>query len=308
MKFEKIKGLIPAVFTPMDKDGELNIEVIPPYAEMLKKNGLSGVFVAGSSGEGLLLTVEERMRLTEAWSLHTGDDFKLIVHVGCASYRESQELAVHAAAHHAWAISVMGPVFFQPQRVDQLVEYCGKIAGAVPEMPFYYYHIPGRSGVNLSMKDFLDLGSERIPNLAGLKFSHSDFMELQQCLMAGDRRFDVLFGFDHLLLCALPFGVKGAIGTTFNFMSGIYYRIMDAFKAGRMEEARELQYKTVQLVETLLRFGGGVAAFKAIMGLGGLDCGPCRSPLENLSGKDRDRMERELVKMDFFDSIANFNL
>ncbi len=304
MNFEKIKGLIPAVFTPMGRRGELMLENIPKYADLLKKNHLEGAFIAGSSGEGMLLTKEERMRLVEAWAPHGSDDFKLIVHVGSTSYRESQQLAVHAADHHAWAVSAMGPAFFQPQRAEELVEYCEKIAGSVPGTPFYYYHIPSRSGVYVSMKDFLALGVERIPSLAGLKFSHTDFMELQQCLMAGDGRFDVLYGFDHLLLAALPFGVEGAIGTTFNFMPGIYYRIMEAFKSGETEEARLLQFKTVQVVEIILRYGGGVAVSKAMMGLCGLDCGPCRLPVQNLSGKEIRDMTGELEKIGFFDSIA----
>ncbi len=305
MDFEKIKGLIPAVFTPMDRHGELALEIIPRYVKMLKSRNLSGVFIAGSSGEGMLLSREERMRLTESWAEHTGKDFKLIVHVGSTSYKESQALAVHAARHGAWAVSVMGPAFFQPQRAEELTAYCEKIAKVVPELPVYYYHIPGRSGVSVSMKDFLTLARKRIPNLAGLKFSHTDFMELQQCLMAENGKFDVLFGFDHLLLSALPFGVEGAIGTTFNFMAGIYYDIMDAFKSGNMKKAGQLQFKTVQIVEILLRYGGGMAASKAVMGLCGLDCGPCRPPVQNLTEKDMRDMEGKLKQIGFFDTMVD---
>jgi N-acetylneuraminate lyase len=226
--------------------------------------------------------------------------------VGSTSYKESQALAVHAARQGAWAISVMGPAFFQPQRAEELTAYCEKIAKVVPDLPFYYYHIPGRSGVHVSMKDFLMLVRKRIPGFAGLKFSHTDFLELQQCLMVENGKFDILFGFDHLLLSALPFGVEGAIGTTFNFMAGFYYDIMDAFKNGDLEKARYFQFRAVQVVEILLRYGGdGMAASKAIMGLCGLDCGPCRPPVQNLTEKEIRHMEAELKQIGFFDTIVD---
>ena len=82
MKFEKIEGLIDAPFTPMHANGDVNYEPIPAYAAMLKKNGLKGVFINGSSGEGYMLTDEERKRLTETWVKAAPEDFKVIVHVG----------------------------------------------------------------------------------------------------------------------------------------------------------------------------------------------------------------------------------
>lgn len=94
---EKIKGLIDAPFTPFDRNGDVNCEPIPAYAAMLHKNGLKGVFINGSSGEGYMLTTEERMALAEKWVASVPEGFKVIVHVGSCCLRESVKLAAHAA-------------------------------------------------------------------------------------------------------------------------------------------------------------------------------------------------------------------
>lgn len=96
--FEKIEGLIDAPFTPFRQNGDVNLEPIPAYARMLAENGLKGVFINGSSGEGYMLTSEERMQIAEAWMKAAPEGFKVIVHVGSCCVRESRRLAEHAQA------------------------------------------------------------------------------------------------------------------------------------------------------------------------------------------------------------------
>ena len=150
---EKIKGLIDAPFTPMQANGDINTAVIPAYAQMLVKNGLKGVFINGSSGEGYMLTPEERMELAEAWIKAVPEGFKVIVHVGSCCLRESERLAAHAAAIGAWGIGAMAPPFPKIGRIEELVKYCETIAAAAPSLPFYYYHIPAFNGAFLPMLD-----------------------------------------------------------------------------------------------------------------------------------------------------------
>lgn len=115
---EKIKGLIDAPFTPFDRNGDVNCEPIPAYAAMLHKNGLKGVFINGSSGEGYMLTTEERMALAEKWVASVPEGFKVIVHVGSCCLRESVKLAAHAAEIGAWGIGAMAPPFPKIGRID----------------------------------------------------------------------------------------------------------------------------------------------------------------------------------------------
>ena len=152
---EKIIGLIDAPFTPFDAEGNVNLAPIPAYAQMLAANGLKGVFINGSSGEGYMLTPEERIMLAEKWIASVPEGFKVIVHVGSCCLRESVRLAAHAQKIGAWGIGAMAPPFPKIGRVEELVKYCETIAAAAPELPFYYYHIPAFNGAYLSMVEFL---------------------------------------------------------------------------------------------------------------------------------------------------------
>ena len=134
-QIEKIKGLNVAVVTPMTQEGVINLNVIPQYAEFLINQGIDGVFVNGSSGEGLLLSIEERMAVLERWMDYSGK-LNILVHVGHTSYVEAQKLASHADKLGVRAISAMGPCFMQPKTMADLIEYNKRIASAAPNTPF----------------------------------------------------------------------------------------------------------------------------------------------------------------------------
>ncbi|MGE4569209.1 MAG: dihydrodipicolinate synthase family protein, partial [Bacteroidales bacterium] len=127
MQFEKIKGLIVAPFTPFDKKGEVNLSPVADYADMLQKNGLKGVFINGSSGEGYMLTVEERVKLAEKWMVVAPKGFKVIVHVGSTCIKDSYRLAQHAQEIGAFGIGAMASPFPKAGRVEELVKYCEEI-------------------------------------------------------------------------------------------------------------------------------------------------------------------------------------
>jgi N-acetylneuraminate lyase len=305
MQFKKIEGLIAPVFTPLTQNGDLNLDIIEGYAQNLIKKGLSGIFVLGSSGEGLLLSTKERKAVVERWSRHTNENFKMIVHVGATSYREAQELAKHACENGAFAISSMGPSFLQPKRVEELITYCYQIASVVPELPFYYYHIPVRSGISVNMFDFLKSASEKIPNLAGIKYTDSNFMEMQQCLAFAGNKFDILYGSDASLICGLVLGIKGGIGTTYNFIPNVYDKMIEAFNKKDILEARKHQFFSVQVNDIIARYGGGIIAGKVIEKMIGIDCGPCRAPLKNLAQTEVALMQKELESIGFFEKALN---
>jgi|LSQX01.3.fsa_nt_gb N-acetylneuraminate lyase len=291
---EKINGLIAPVFTPMYENGDISTEIIPDYAEYLKSKGLAGIFALGSSGEGMLLTTAERQIIAEAWAPFASEDFKFIIHVGSTSYRQSRELAIHARDCGAWAVSCMGPAFLQPQNVTDLVEFCAQVASAVPELPFYYYHIPVRTGLSLSMVEFLKVADKKIPNLAGIKFTHSNFMDMQQCMALHNGKFDIMQGSDESLLCGLTLGVQGAIGTSFNFIPGLFKELIRAFNKGDITKARELQLRVVGIFERIITYRGGIVAGKAMLKIAGIDCGPCRSPLRGLTDDEFEAMKKDL--------------
>lgn len=187
-------------------NGDINLEPIPAYAAMLKKNGLKGVFINGSSGEGYMLTTDERKQLAEAWVKAVPEDFKVIVHVGSCSLREAKELARHAAEIGAWGIGAMAPPFPKIGRVEELVKYCEEIAGAAPSLPFYYYHIPAFNGAFLPMVEMLKAVDGRIPNFAGIKYTFESLYEYNQCRLYKNGKFDMLHGQDETILPSLAQG------------------------------------------------------------------------------------------------------
>lgn len=275
-------GLVAAPHTPMRTDGRLNPEVVRQQADILIANGVRGAFICGSTGECHSLTTAERMNLAEAWRDAIGSrDLKLIVHVGHNSIGDARALASHAAEIGVDATAAMAPSYFKPATVDDLVDFCAGIASEAPKLPFFYYDIPSMTGVKLPMPEFLEK-ARRIPNLAGLKFTSTNLVELQQCLEMSSGRLSILFGVDEMLLAALALGATGAVGSTYNYAAPLYLEMMAAFKGGDLEKARELQRKSVRLVEVLSRYGV-MAGGKAMMGLLGAECGPVRPPIRSLT-------------------------
>jgi N-acetylneuraminate lyase len=229
------------------------------------------------------MTPEERMEVAENWIPEQSEEFKVIVHVGTTSSKQSKKLANHAEQAGAYAVGCMGPLFLPPADADELVGFCAEVASGSPKIPFYYYHIPSVSGVKISMVEFIQKAKEQIPNLAGIKFTDNNFMDMQQCLRLDNSRWDILHGYDEQLLAGLTFGAKGAVGSTYNFIAPLYYSVMEDFEKGNLQAAREKQSATIRVVKILNKYGGPIAAGKALMKLVGVDCGSCRLPLKNLN-------------------------
>ena len=298
---EKIIGLIDAPFTPMLPNGDINLQPIPQYAAMLAKNGLKGVFINGSSGEGYMLTTEERKALAEAWMAAVPAGFKVIVHVGSCCLRESVELARHAAAIGAWGIGAMAPPFPRIGRVEELVLYCEAIAAAAPELPFYFYHIPAFNGAFLPMLDFLKAVDGRIPNFAGIKYTFESLYEYNQCRMYAGGKFDLLHGQDETYLASLAQGgAEGGIWGTTNYNGRCQVAIGEAWKEGRLEDARRLQNYSQEVINVICRFRGNIVGGKRIMKLIGLDLGPNRVPWRNMTAEEEAELKRQLEAIDFF--------
>jgi N-acetylneuraminate lyase len=292
------KGLIAAPFTAMNADCSLNLPMIEHQAGALAENGVSGAFICGTTGEGLSLTADERVQIAEKWKSAAPPSLKIIVHVGHQSLTESKRLAAHAQKIGAGAFATIAPTFFRVSNLDQLVDYCAQVAEAAPNLPFYYYHIPAMTGADFPMHDFLRLASRKIPNLAGIKFTHENLMDYTRCLAFEERRFNILFGRDEMLLAALTMGATGAVGSTYNYMAAIYHRMIDAFNTGALENARRLQLTAIQIITVMLHHGG-LAAGKAIMKMVGIDCGPVRAPLQNLPSETLESLTRELDQLGF---------
>ena len=278
---EKIIGLIDAPFTPFHANGEVNLEPIERYAQMLQHNGLKGVFINGSSGEGYMLTTEERMLLAERWVSVAPEGFKVIVHVGSCCLKESVALARHAEKIGAWGVGAMAPPFPKIGRVEELVDYCAAIAEAAPSLPFYYYHIPAFNGAFLPMIDLLKAVDGRIPNFAGIKYTYESLYEYNQCRLYKDGKYDMLHGQDETIL---PSWAQGG-----------------AWNRGDLETAREKQNFSQAVINVICHFRGNIVGGKRIMKFLGFDLGPNRTPFRNMTDEEEAQMRRELEEIGFFE-------
>lgn len=304
---DKITGLIDAPFTPFYENGEVNLEPIEQYAKMLAKNGLKGVFINGSSGEGYMLTEDERMRLAERWVEVAPEGFKVIVHVGSTCVKSSERLAAHAQKIGAFGIGAMATPFPKIGRIEELVKYCEEIAAAAPDLPFYYYHIPAFNGAYLSMLDFLKAVDGRIPNFAGIKYTYESLYEYNQCRLYANGKFDMLHGQDETILpCLAMGGAQGGIGGTTNYNGRCLVGILDAWKSGDLEKARELQNYAQEVINVICHFRGNIVGGKRIMKLIGLDLGKNRTPFNNMTDEEETCMKQELEAIDFFNRCNLF--
>lgn len=295
----RLNGLIPAVFTPFGKDGALNLSMVGPYADRLVADGADGIFVCGSTGESPSMTVGERKILLETWVKAVNGRMRVIAHVGGTCQADCVELARHAAAQGVDAVGAISPYYFKPASVDELVGFFKPVADAVAPIPFYCYHMPSVTGVNLPMKEFLIKGSAVMPNLNGIKFTSNNFMEMLECIRLDGGRFDILNGFDEMLLSGLATGARGGVGSTYNYSLGTYRNICNAFFAGDIEAARRYQAESVDIVNVIIRHGGGVRGGKAIMKLIGLDCGDCRLPFAPYTDAEMATLAGELRAIGF---------
>jgi len=300
MKYKHLEGLIAAPFTPMDKDGNINLSVIPDYYKLLKHNGVTGAFICGSTGEGASLSMDEKKAVAGAWAECTNhdSDFTVMMFLGGTSIKDCIELALHAQRSGLFAVSFTAPFYFKPADIESLANCCKAIADEVPEIPFYYYHIPVLTGVGFPMINLLKSVYEKIPNFAGIKYTNEDFMDFLSCLHFKDGKYNMLWGRDENMLSALALGVKGSVGSTFNYAAPLYNDLINAFNSNNLQKAQTLQQLSIDMISLLGKYGG-MPTGNAYMKLVGLDCGEFRLPFKNMQMEQFDLFKKDTEEINF---------
>jgi N-acetylneuraminate lyase len=297
-----LRNLVAATFTPFRADGSVHFERIRPVIDHVIAQGASGLYVCGSTGEGPLLTTQERQAVALAHIQAAAQRVPVVIQVGHNSIEEARVLAAHAQRNGADAISATPPGYFKPDSMDSFIECMARIASGAPKLPFYYYHIPVLSGVRFDMVDFLQRAKDRIPNLRGIKFSDPNLHEMIACIEHDSGSFDILFGVDEMLLAGFAFGACGAVGSTFNFAAPLYLRIIEALSRGDVQEARKLQSLSAAMVRVIVGIGGR-GGLKATMEMVGADCGHSRLPTQTCSKEQRAKIRAGLEKIGFFEFV-----
>lgn len=297
MAYKKLKGLIAAAHTPFNADGSVNLDLIAGQAKVLIKQKVTGVYISGTTGEGICCSIEERKAVFDAWVKAAKGKLFLIAHIGALALPDVQELGAYAVKCGMDATSIVPPNFFKPGSVDALVAYLKEALKTSVKLPFYYYHT-SMSGVNFDMQKFLEAADGKIKNLAGIKFNYPDFYMFQRCQRCCGGKYDITWGIDEWFSGAVAIGAESAIGSTYNYAAPVYYKIWEAVKKGDIKKAQAGMKKVCDIVDILVQYGG-VAGGKAMMAVHGLDMGGVRLPNVSLTDEQKADIVARIKKIGY---------
>lgn len=269
-----MRGIFSALLVSYNEDGSINEkgvrQIIRHNIDNMKVDGL---YVGGSTGENFMLSTEEKKQIFEIAKDEAKNEIKLIAQVGSINVYESVELAKFATELGYDAISAVTP-FYYKFSFNEIKDYYNTIIDSVDNR-LIIYSIPFLTGVDMSVEQFGELFENE--KIIGVKFTAADFYLLERLRKAYPNHL-IYAGFDEMMLPATVLGVDGAIGSTFN-VNGIRARqIFDLAKEGKIEEAREIQHATNDLISAILS-NGLYATLKELLKLSGVDAGYCRKPM-----------------------------
>src|SRR6476620_5851405 len=202
-----LKGALAAAVTPLRDAGDaLDEDAFAPYVAFLADGGLDGILALGTTGEGILLSEDERKRAAEVFVSSAGDGFDVAVHCGAQTTAQTVALAAHAMTIGADAVAVIGPPYYA---LDEraLLQHFAAAAEACAPVPFYLYEFRARAGYSIPAEVIREL-RELAPNLAGLKVSNQPFEDLEPYIVDG---LDVFVGAESLVVRGLELGAAGAV-------------------------------------------------------------------------------------------------
>jgi len=285
-----VQGILPALVTPFDEHGIFQQGPFEKLLERVYQTGIDGVYVCGSTGEGLLQPVEQRKRVTEVAVRCSPPAKQIIVHTGAFRTSDAVELSRHAAQAGATAISSLPPA--GAYSFEEIRAYYRALSTA-SGLPFLVYHFPGFSPTVLSVGQILDLCA--LPNVIGLKFTDHDFYKLSLLRNAGATVFN---GYDEVLVAGLLMGANGGIGTFYNLAPELFVEVYRLAQAGQWAEARKVQARINELIELTIRFPC-FPAVKTILRWSGIDCGHCLEPRRVLTGNEAAALRQSLRDSSF---------
>ena len=288
---KEFKGVYPALITPMDSDGNLNESALRKVIEFNISAGVHGFWVAGGSGESVLLDDEENCRIAQIVSEESKGRVKNIMHVGTPTTARSAKLAEHAAKSGADAICCVPPFFYR-QSDEAIVEYYRVVASAA-DLPFFVYNLPQSTQVEIT-PDLMQKIKEKIPQLVGLKHSAPyigpirQFRDMGLCCMMGNSR---------LMLQALMMGASGCIDGPPGMVPEIFVDIWNSFQSDDFQQAIISQEKGAE-VAALVENTKMHAYYKAFISERiGFNCGQPRPPFEGLTSLEHKELLKIMVQM-----------
>ena len=299
---EKYHGVIPAFYACYDENGEISVDGVKSLVEFLIEKGVDGLYVGGSSGECIYLSVEDRKKTLEAVMEVAKGRIAIIAHVACNNTKDSCELARHAQAVGADAIAAIPPIYFRlPEKA--IAEYWNDISAAAPELDFVIYNIPQLAGVSLTLSLFDEMLKN--PKVIGVKNSSMPIQDIQMFkrqAKLNNREVVIFNGPDEQFVGGRMIGAEGGIGGTYGVMPELFVTLNSMIHASDLDvyAAEELQDDINEIIYTMCSTKGNMyaTAKAALKKRAGLELGGVREPLLNLQDGDEVIVDKvvELVE------------
>lgn len=286
-----MKGIIPALVTPFDSNEKVDYGALADLVNRLIDQGVGGFYSCGSTAECFLMTEDERKKVMETVVRVTDGRVPVVAHIGNIGAGKSAELARHAQSVGVSAVSSVPP-FYYKFSFDEIAGYYETIAKAV-DLPLIVYSFPAFSGVEITadnLKTIIDVSGAE-----GLKYTSYNLFELEKIR----RRFPdlkIYNGHDEVLVNALPIGIDGAIGSTFNVMAPKYIALQKAYEAGDMATAVAIQGEVNDIIELIIKVGVN-QSIKYWLTKAGIPCGNCRKPFSPITEENAKLLDSYYSKV-----------
>jgi 4-hydroxy-tetrahydrodipicolinate synthase len=289
------KGVIAAIVTPLKDGGEkIDPQAMHSYCDFILQKGVQGLFVGGTTGEGPLLSLDERKLIAETVVNQVKGKARVIIQTGCITTDETIKLTQHSRSIGADAAAVLLPYYYNLDE-EALLRHFVKIADVVPGFPLFIYNIPQCTCNNLSPR-LLEKLLEEVETIGGIKTSNPDIFQIQEYVRLARDRCSVFVGCDGLILTGLAAGAKGIVSGNASCFPEPFVEIYQAFKRGNLEKTRECQI-FIDKLQSILGDGLYIASFKKALGFRGVEVGNVRAPNRELSKEETDELRESLKKL-----------
>ncbi len=289
---KRLGRLHAALLTPYTADGEVSRGCLKRLISHVKGMGIDGFYVGGSTGEGLLQSVDERRVIFEVVADEVGSGAK-IGHVGAIATRDAQTLTKGCAELGYDAVSAIPPIYF-PHRKDAIFGYYEDILNASQGTPLIIYNIPAMSGVTFTLDDLGRLLS--LPGVIGIKQTSIDMYQMEQLRRAFPDAL-LLNGFDEMLMAGLVSGANGGVGSTYNVMGEKYLQMMEKLASNDVAAAKGIQSACNEVIDELVSVGVFPGMKYLLHHLGVIETPVCRKPLATLSVSTCGQLEKLAARL-----------
>ncbi len=285
---DRLHGVVVAALTPMSKSGDkVDLGAVKGYVDFLVEKGVDALFVNGTTGEGLLMTIEERKKVLEAFITAAGERISIVAHCGATRLDEVTALLEHAQSVGVNGVGVVTPFYYR-FRENEIEEFYSTLAKNL-RVPMYLYNIPSLTNNKISVQMATRL-HEKYPLIVGVKDSSGDFSNVLSLINDTPQDFDVLTGYDRAFLSVLFVGGKGCVSGPAAVFPEFFVNLKKAYDKGEYEKALEIQKKLTK-VSLALADGSNIPLLKSALKWRGINIGNVRSPLKALN-KEKEKTYR----------------